>query len=74
MKEIFEQYGGIVITVTAILAIILIIRLVIGNDLTSPIGMAFKELIENFMKKAATESVFTTSQAGAAFIRPLMRG
>ena len=52
MKEIFEQYGGIVITVTAILAIILIIRLVIGNDLTSPIGMAFKELIENFMKKA----------------------
>ena len=31
MKEIFQEYGGILITVVAILAVILVITAVVGN-------------------------------------------
>lgn len=32
MKEIFQEYGGILITVVAILAVILVITAVVGTD------------------------------------------
>ena len=32
MKEIFQEYGGILITVVAILAVIVVITAVIGKD------------------------------------------
>ncbi len=35
MKEIFQEYGGILITVVAILAIILVVTAVIGSDANS---------------------------------------
>ena len=34
MKEIFQEYGGILITVVAILSIILVVTAVIGSDAT----------------------------------------
>ena len=53
MKEIFEQYGGTIITVIAIFALIAIIRLVIGTDATdSIIYEGFHDMIENFYTNA----------------------
>ena len=48
MKEIFQEYGGILITVVAILAIIVVITAVIGTDANSVMGKAFKDLITSF--------------------------
>ncbi len=45
MKEIFEQYGGAIITVIAVVALAALITLVIGTDNTSPVYLAFQELI-----------------------------
>lgn len=52
MKEIFQEYGGVLITVVAILAVILVITAVIGTDATSPIGKAFTGLIDSFVEQA----------------------
>ena len=41
MKEIFQEYGGILITVVAILAVIVVITAVIGKDENGAIGQAF---------------------------------
>ena len=38
MKEIFQEYGGILITVVAILSIILFVTAVIGSDATGIVG------------------------------------
>jgi len=50
MKEIFQEYGGILITVVAILAVILVITAVVGTD--TPIGSAFQTLVKNFIDQA----------------------
>ena len=52
MKEIFQEYGGILITVIAILSVIAVISVVIGNDANSPIAKAFTGLINNFIDQA----------------------
>ncbi len=52
MKEIFQEYGGVLITVVAILAVILVITAVVGNDASGPIGTAFSNLINNFIAQA----------------------
>ena len=49
MKEIFQEYGGILITVVAILSIILVVTAVIGSD---AIGKTFSDLITNFSNHA----------------------
>lgn len=56
MKEIFEQYGGVLITVAAILSVILVVVAVVGTDASSVIGSAFSDLIEDFMSKANTNA------------------
>ena len=48
MKEIFQEYGGILITVVAILSIILVVTAVIGSDATGIVGKTFSDLITNF--------------------------
>ena len=48
MKEIFQEYGGILITVVAILAI----TAVVGTDTSGPIGSAFQTLVKNFIDQA----------------------
>ncbi len=52
MKEIFQEYGGILITVVAILSIILVVTAVIGSDSNSVIGKAFADLISGFLSQA----------------------
>lgn len=56
MKEIFQEYGGILITVVAILAVIVVITAVIGNDNNSAIGQAFTGLINDFVDQANTSA------------------
>ena len=52
MKEIFQEYGGVLITVVAILAVILVITAVVGKDASGPIGNVFSNLINNFIAQA----------------------
>lgn len=52
MKEIFQEYGGILITVVAILAVILVVTAVVGKDESGPIGQAFTTLVNNFISQA----------------------
>ena len=52
MKEIFQEYGGILITVVAILAVIVVITAVIGKDENCAIGQAFMQIINNFVAQA----------------------
>ena len=52
MKEIFQEYGGILITVVAILAVIVVITAVIGKDENGAIGQAFMQSINNFVAQA----------------------
>ncbi|MBR4027365.1 MAG: hypothetical protein IKJ01_07405 [Lachnospiraceae bacterium] len=52
MKEVFQEYGGIIITVIAILALIAVIQVIVGDGETGIISEAFQELIEDFMKRA----------------------
>ena len=49
MKEIFQEYGGILITVVSILAVIVVITAVIGKDENGAIGQAFMQIINNFV-------------------------
>ena len=52
MKEIFQEYGGILITVVAILAVIVVITAVIGKDENGAIGQAFMQIINYFVAQA----------------------
>ena len=52
MKEVFQEYGGIIITIIAILALIAVITAVIGTNESGIIGRAFSELIADFMDRA----------------------
>ena len=52
MKEIFQEYGGILITVVAILSIILVVTAVIGSDATGIVGKTFSDLITNYSNHA----------------------
>ncbi len=47
MKEIFEQYGGAIITVIAVVALAAMITMVIGTDSSSPVYQAFQALISS---------------------------
>ena len=53
MKEIFEQYGGAIITVIAVVALAALISMVIGTDATSPVYKAFNSLLQNLGGLAA---------------------
>lgn len=52
MKEIFEQYGGVLITVVAVLAMVVLISAIVGSDESSTIGKAFSKLISDFIAHA----------------------
>lgn len=61
MKEIFQEYGGVLITVVAILAVILVVTAVVGSDATGPIGTAFTNLINNFIDQANANTGISVS-------------
>ena len=44
MKEIFEQYGGVIITVVAIAALAALVTAIMGNGTSGPVYDAFKNL------------------------------
>ena len=48
MKEIFQEYGGILITIVAILSVLVVVTAVIGSNEDSVVGQAFCGLIQNF--------------------------
>ena len=52
MKEVFQEYGGVIVTIIAIVSLIGVISAVIGTGETGIIGAAFTELIENFFEQA----------------------
>jgi hypothetical protein len=52
MKEVFQEYGGIIITIIAILSLIAVVAAVIGTDENGLIGQAFSDLISSFMEQA----------------------
>lgn len=58
MKEIFEQYGGVLITITAIVAVIAVVIAVVGTGEQGTIGKAFSELVTDFMDQARTNANF----------------
>lgn len=56
MKEVFQEYGGVIITIIAIISLIAVITAIIGTGEDSTIGLAFKDLIENFLREAGVSS------------------
>ena len=52
MKEVFQEYGGVIITIIAILTLIVVIRAIIGTDENGIIGDAFNNLVTDFLNKA----------------------
>ncbi len=51
MKEIFEQYGSVIIAAVAISALVAIIVILLATD--GVVASAFKNLINNFFNRAA---------------------
>ena len=45
MKEVFQEYGGVIVTIIAILSLIAVIAAVIGTGEDGIIGSAFSDLI-----------------------------
>ena len=58
MKEIFQEYGGVLITVVAILAVILVVVAVVGKDANGPIGKAVSDMITTFISQARANGNF----------------
>ena len=52
MKEVFQEYGGVIVTIIAIISLIGVITAVIGTGEEGIIGTAFTELIESFFEQA----------------------
>ena len=52
MKEVFQEYGGVIVTIIAIVALIGVISAVIGTNEEGIIGSAFAELIDTFFSQA----------------------
>lgn len=52
MKEVFQEYGGVIVTIIAILSLIAVITAVIGTGEEGIIGSAFAELVNSFLDQA----------------------
>ena len=52
MKEVFQEYGGVIITIVAIMSLIAITSLVIGDEQGGVIKDAFTNIITVFLQKA----------------------
>lgn len=54
MKEVFQEYGGVIITIVAIISLIAITSLVIGDEQGGVIKDAFTNIVTVFLQKANT--------------------
>lgn len=52
MKEVFEQYGGVIITIIAIIALLTIIYLLMQNDEDGIVYKAFTNALSEFYDNA----------------------
>lgn len=52
MKEVFQEYGGVIVTIVAIVALISVITALIGTEESGIVYEAFSNLINNFIQKA----------------------
>lgn len=52
MKEVFQEYGGVIITIVAIMSLIAITSLVIGDEQSGAIKDAFTNIVTIFLQKA----------------------
>lgn len=62
MKEIIEQYGGIIITIIAILALIVVITLLVrgkNGDGESIVTNLFRSLLQSFAAKSGLDGIMT---------------
>lgn len=59
MREIFTEYGNVLITVVAVLLVIGVISAVIGNGTGGVLGEAFSGLIQKFFAMANENSGIT---------------
>lgn len=55
MKEVFQEYGGIIVTIIAIVGLIGVISAIIGTGETGTIGKAFTDLMEQFFEQAGLD-------------------
>jgi len=52
MKEVFQEYGGVIITIVAIMSLIAITSVVIGDEQGGVIKEAFTNIVTQFLQKA----------------------
>ena len=55
MKEVFQEYGGVIVTIVAIVALISVISAIIGTGQEGNSGVvygAFQDLMNSFVEKA----------------------
>ena len=52
MKEVFQEYGGVIITIVAIISLIAITSVVIGNEQGGVIKEAFTNIVTMFLQRA----------------------
>lgn len=53
MQDILKEYGPAILTVIAILALIVLVKALIGSDARSIVGGAFTSLINSFFNTAS---------------------
>ena len=63
MQDLIREYGGALITVVAILALIAVISVLIGSDEGSVVGQAFSGLISHFFESAPGAGASVTPSA-----------
>ena len=53
MQKIFEEYGGVIVTALAIVALIGVVYLMFAGDGSGWMETAFKSVIDKFIAKAS---------------------
>lgn len=59
MREVFQEYGGVIITIVAIVSLIAVITSIMGTGQSGDGGIvydAFQNLITDFAEKAGVSS------------------
>ena len=62
MKQIIEEYGGLIITIVAILALIVVITLLVrgkNGDGESIVSNLFRSLLQSFAAKSGLDGIMT---------------
>ena len=52
MKEVFQEYGGVIVTIIAILSLITVISVAMGAGGDGAIGKAFTDMMNQFIEQA----------------------